>query len=108
TSKVKFKRVDRRQVLVRLGAFSISEWEFKQDPGTRHLGPTAQDFKAAFDLGTDDKHIATVDSEGVALAAIQGLNQKVEEKESEIRDLQARLEKLERLFGRELHAAKGN
>jgi hypothetical protein len=28
--------------------------------------------------GTDDKHIATVDEDGVALAAIQGLNEKVE------------------------------
>jgi trimeric autotransporter adhesin len=39
----------------------------------------AQDFKAAFNLGEDDKHIATVDADGVALAAIQGLNQKLAE-----------------------------
>jgi cell division protein FtsB len=39
----------------------------------------AQDFHAAFGLnGADDKHIATVDEDGVALAAIQGLNEKVE------------------------------
>ena len=47
--------------------------------GARHLSPMAQDFHAAFGLnGTDDKHIATVDEGGVALAAIQGLNEKVE------------------------------
>ena len=41
----------------------------------------AQDFHAAFGLnGADDKHISMVDEGGVALAAIQGLNQKVEEK----------------------------
>jgi len=28
-------------------------------------------------VGPDDKHIATVDADGVALAAIQGLNQKL-------------------------------
>ena len=40
----------------------------------------AQDFHAAFGLnGADDKHISTVDESGVALAAIQGLNQKLEE-----------------------------
>jgi hypothetical protein len=39
----------------------------------------AQDFQAAFAVGPDDKHIATVDADGVALAAIQGLNQKLEE-----------------------------
>jgi hypothetical protein len=33
----------------------------------------AQDFHAAFQVGDDDKHIATVDADGVALAAIQGL-----------------------------------
>lgn len=41
---------------------------------TPHLGPMAQDFHAAFNVGMDDKHMATVDEEGVALAAIQGLN----------------------------------
>ena len=33
----------------------------------------------ALGLGHDDKHIATVDADGVALAAIQGLNLKLEE-----------------------------
>ena len=72
----------------------------------------AQDFHAAFGLnGADDKHISTVDEGGVALAAIQGLNQKVEEKDAriqeqesriqnqtaEITDLKARLEVLEKI-----------
>ena len=48
----------------------------------------AQDFHTAFDLnGADDKHIATVDEEGVALAAIQGLNQRLNEKDAEIQKL---------------------
>ena len=46
---------------------------------------------------TDDKHIATVDADGVALAAILGLNAKVEEKDARIAELERRLEKLERL-----------
>ena len=45
----------------------------------KHLGPVAQDFQAAFGLGTDDKSIGTVDADGVALAAIQALNRKLEE-----------------------------
>lgn len=57
----------------------IQTWAYKSDPHTKHLGPVAQDFHAAFGLGTDDKHIATVDADGVAVAAIQGLNQKLEE-----------------------------
>ena len=44
----------------------------------RHLGPTAQDFRAAFGLGHNDTTISSVDAPGVALAAIQGLNAKLE------------------------------
>ena len=39
-----------------------------------------QDFHAAFGLGATDKGIATVDADGVALAAIQGLNARLEAK----------------------------
>lgn len=49
-------------------------------------------------MGTAERHIATVDADGVALVAIQGLNQKLEAKEAEITDLRQRLEKLERLM----------
>ena len=51
---------------------SIARWNFKGDANTTHLGPMAQDFHAVFGLGGDDKDIATVDADGVALAAIQG------------------------------------
>jgi hypothetical protein len=47
----------------------------------------AQDFHSAFGLGPDDHHIPTVDADGVALAAIQGLDQKVEQKDAEIQRL---------------------
>jgi hypothetical protein len=48
----------------------------------------AQDFHAAFGLnGADDKHISVVDEGVVALAAIQGLNQKLDEKAAEIQTL---------------------
>jgi hypothetical protein len=47
-------------------------WKYKTDsPSIRHLGTMAQDFRAAFDLGEDDKHISTIDEGGVALAAVQ-------------------------------------
>ena len=68
------------------------------DPaGQKHLGPVAQDFHAAFGLnGSDDKHISVVDENGVALAAIQGLNQKLNEKDSEIQKLKQQNETLEK------------
>ena len=42
---------------------------------------------------------AWLDADGVALAAIQGLNRKLEAKAAEIAELELRLEKLERLLG---------
>ncbi|PWU20850.1 MAG: hypothetical protein C5B50_03020 [Verrucomicrobia bacterium] len=103
--KEHFARVDGRAVLESLARLPISRWNYKSDPATPHLGPVAQDFHAAFALGADDMHIATVDEEGVALAAIQGLNEKVEaqqaelrKKETEITELKARLEALERII----------
>jgi hypothetical protein len=67
-------------VLAKVAALPITQWSFKEFPGARHLGPMAQDCHAAFGVGLDDKHIATVDADGVALAAIQGLNEKVEDR----------------------------
>jgi hypothetical protein len=100
--------VDPRAVLEKVAALPLQEWSYlADDGGSRHLGPMAQDLRAAFGLGADDRHITMVDADGVALAAIQGLNQKLEEKigeqESRIRELegmnaglQSRLEAIER------------
>ena len=81
-----------------MAALPITQWSYKTEPGVRHVGPMAQDFHAAFGLnGTDDKHIATVDEGGVALAAIQGLNQKLNEKDAEIQKLKEKADKVDSL-----------
>lgn len=97
-AKENFAPVNPQEVLEKLTALPISRWNFKQEAGTTHMGPMAQDFHAAFGVGLDDRHIATVDADGVALAAIQGLNQKLHEKESELAEMKARLARLERLL----------
>ncbi|HRY47976.1 MAG TPA: tail fiber domain-containing protein [Candidatus Paceibacterota bacterium] len=90
-AKENFTPVDSREVLEKVAVLPISKWNFKEDATTPHLGPMAQDFHAAFGLGSDDKHIAAVDANGVALAAIQGLNRKLEQavlaKEAQITEL---------------------
>jgi len=85
-------------VLDKVAAMPISRWTYKNSDGSTHLGPMAQDFRAAFNLGADDTSIATVDADGVALAAIQGLNEVVKEKDTEIQALKQRLERLEKLL----------
>jgi hypothetical protein len=101
--KEHFSPVSARDVLEKVSALPISEWNYKADNETlRHIGPMAQDFYAAFNVGMDDKHISMVDADGVALAAIQGLNQKLEseakEKDTKILELNQRLEALEKLI----------
>jgi hypothetical protein len=96
--KEKFAPIDNQEILQRVASLPISRWNFKTDGQTRHIGPMAQDFYAAFNVGTDDKHIATVDEDGVALAAIQGLNEKLKEKDARIEALEKRLADLEQLI----------
>jgi hypothetical protein len=48
----------------------------------------AQDFMKAFGVGDDDKMIGMQDADGVALAAIQGLNQIVKAKDAKIAALE--------------------
>ena len=98
-AKENFQPVDNQAVLARVAALPVSEWNYKTDnQGVRHIGPMAQDFQSAFQLSADDKHISVVDEGGVALAAIQGLNQKLNEKDAEIQALKTRLEKLEQMM----------
>jgi len=103
-AKENFQPVNPQEVLEQVVQMPITTWNYKaQDDSIRHMGPVAQDFYAAFGLGTDDAYIATVDADGVALAAIQGLYQRVQELEAqntqqqaEIEALKARLDALER------------
>jgi len=96
--KQDFAPVDPQAVLEKVVSLPVQQWSYRAQPDEKHLGPVAQDFHAAFGFGADDTSIATVDADGVALAAIQGLNQKLEQKEAEIAKLKQRLEKIERLL----------
>ena len=70
-------------MLEKVASLPLQSWNYRTDENkVRHLGPMAQDFHAAFGVGPDDRHIATVDEGGVALAAIQGLNAKLEERDA--------------------------
>ncbi len=102
-----FVAVDGDDVLARLAAIPITTWNYKtDDPSVRHIGPMAQDFYAAFGLGADDRHIAPLDANGVALAALQALHLQNQTQATRINDLETqnaqlieRLEALEALVG---------
>jgi hypothetical protein len=99
-TKENFQPLDSQTILAKVASLPVTKWNYKIDGrAMQHIGPMAQDFHNTFGLdGVDDKHISMVDEGGVALAAIQGLNQKLEEKDEEIQNLKLRLEKLEQLM----------
>jgi hypothetical protein len=104
--KENFGETDPLEVLAKVAALPITSWSFKQSPGERHLGPMAQDFYSSFGLGTDERHIAVLDEGGVALAAIQGLNQRLQEKDAQIEKLTREITELSKVV-RLLQESKG-
>jgi hypothetical protein len=101
--KTNFAPVDGVAILNQLNRIPIQTWNYQtQDASIHHIGPMAQDFYTTFNVGEDNTHISTVDADGVALAAIQGLYQvmqakdtQIEAQQKQIDDLQVRLSKLE-------------
>jgi hypothetical protein len=105
-AKQNFIPINPQEILARVSALPITEWQYRVDAaGNKHMGPMAQDFHAAFGLnGGDDRHISVVDENGVALAAIQGLDQKLEARskqlEAENAELKEQNDSLERRLER--------
>lgn len=98
--KHNFVAVDPEWVLQRLLALPMSSWEYRDSAEGRHIGPVAEEFQQAFGFGGDAQRIATVDADGVALAAIQGLNDRLQQRNALltglIQDLSQRISALER------------
>lgn len=91
--KTKFESVDHGDVLNKVAALPISTWQFKtNESGDRHMGPTSQDFNAAFNLGPDDKSIAPVDGIGVSLSAIKALKAELDKKDAQLQRVTSELE----------------
>ena len=95
---------DTDAILKKVGALPISTWTYLEEPSTvRHLGPMAQDFRASFGLGNDDRTYHSIDAHGVALAAIQALEHVVKQQEQRIE----KLERENRALGQRLRAFDG-
>jgi hypothetical protein len=102
-SKTDIQPVDTAAILECVAKMPVQQWRFKAEAeNVKHVGPMAQDFRAAFGLGAHETAIATVDADGVALAAIQGLNQKLNQelkrRDAENAELKQRLEALEKII----------
>jgi hypothetical protein len=98
-AKKDFAAISPVDILNKLASMPITQWHYKWEATDTppHIGPMAQDFKAAFYPGTDDKTISTLEADGVELAAIQGLNQKLDAKDAEIQELKQSVAELKQL-----------
>ena len=77
--KEDLRPVDPAEILDAVDELPLYRWRYKNSDEGDHLGPVAEDFFDAFELGEDERYISGVDGDGVALAAIQGLYALVKE-----------------------------
>ena len=84
------------ELLSNISEIPVQEWNYI-DSDEKHIGPMAEDFVAAFDVGAiresdgrrDDQYLASSDVAGVALAGVQALLDKIEELEARVAELEA-------------------
>ena len=99
TLKEGFEPVDVQDVLQKISRVPITTWTYRSDAEKRqHIGPVVEDFQQAFGFGTEGKYIFPMDVQGVTLAALQGLNEKVVELETQRDRLQAELDELKTMI----------
>jgi hypothetical protein len=101
--KEHFEGVDGEDLLARFRQVPVNSWSYiGEQGGVRHLGPFAEDFRAAFGLGMDDKSIGLLDIDGVNFAAVKALEartaelqRQLQQRDQRIGELEARLARIE-------------
>jgi hypothetical protein len=97
--KEAFETTNPLNILQRLVELPIQEWKYNwDDASVRHIGPMAQDFKALFGVGQDDRHIHPVDAQGVAFAAIQAVYCLLKEEAAQTECLQTQLRQEQEMY----------
>jgi hypothetical protein len=94
-AKTDVTTIDHRVTLKKLGELAVTSWSYKHDVSRGYIGPMAQDFHATFRLGSDDKHLTTLDFDGVALSALKGLIAELQERKERSAAQARRLAELE-------------
>jgi hypothetical protein len=94
--KFDFIAADPDAILQKVRELPLSAWRYLASPDEGyHLGPIAEDFYSAFGLGHDSAAISTVDASGVALAAIQALDQENTRLRAELAELRSMINRIE-------------
>lgn len=98
--KNNFELIDEKNILEKVATLDIQKWTYKTREGEFHVGATAQDFYKAFGLGADDKHISTIDADGIALASIKALKIENDELRKELSNQKKQIDKLLTLYNK--------
>lgn len=100
--KDNFAAYHRDDLFRKISSMPLEFWEYRNSD-ERHIGPMAEDFSAAFDVGIiretdgqrENRYLAASDVAGVALAGVKELIQLVNELKEENQELKSRIEELE-------------
>jgi len=92
--KENFTDVNSQEILNKIIALPITEWNYKTVPNAKYIGPIAEDFYALFGLGADNTSIDTVDPAGLALVGIKALNENLNNQQVQIASLSANLDSI--------------
>jgi len=108
TVKTNVEPVEPEAALSGVESLEVATWEYEdgddEGAGVTHVGPMAEDFHDAFDVGDSEQTINSINADGVAFAAIQGLSERLERKDERIDELERENEQLrERLAEIEAH-----
>lgn len=103
SAKTSIEKPDPETLLALISELEVGFWRYaRRGDAARHFGPTAEAFHAAFGLGEDERHISVADMAGIALGAVQALEQRTNalqeqilSRDATIADLTRRLERLE-------------
>jgi hypothetical protein len=100
--KQDFLSVDGEDLLARLHNVPVTTWRYRdeEDRSTRHIGPMAQDWHAAFGFTRDGTTINMSDFDGVNLAAIKALTDRTDRLQAENAQLRAQNQQLEERLSR--------
>jgi hypothetical protein len=98
TLKDDFAAVDGEELLARVRGIPVNSWSYVTEGGqVRHLGPVAEDFRAGFGLGVDDRSIGLLDIDGVNFAGVKALEARTTTQAERIRQLEAEVAELRRM-----------
>jgi hypothetical protein len=85
TLKENYVPVDGEELLAKIRTIPLNRWTWIEAPeGRTHMGPFAEDFYAAFGLGTDSMAIGHQDIDGVNMAGVKALEARTTQLREEI------------------------